>query len=170
MLLLSVSNFAPSAQSQPPEVKVLSAIGMRQVMLDLGPECERATGYVLAITFDSTGRIAQRIAAGENVEVVLINRSAIDPERCLLSVLVMAKTEQLGSYAGRKLARRLTRSIPYLGALIALATLGTAIRRKGWVGGALHTGLDAIPYVGGAKNLAEVARGRDFLPDKVTAR
>ena len=82
----------------------------------------------------------------------------------------MAKTEQLGSYAGRKLARRLTRSIPYLGALIALATLGTAIRRKGWVGGALHTGLDAIPYVGGAKNLAEVARGRDFLPDKVTAR
>ena len=82
----------------------------------------------------------------------------------------MAKTRQLGSYAGRKLARRLTRSIPYLGALIALATLGTAIRRKGWVGGALHTGLDAIPYVGGAKNLAEAARGRDFLPDKVTAR
>ena len=78
----------------------------------------------------------------------------------------MAKTQQLGSYAGRKLARRLTRSIPYIGAFIALATLGTAIRRKGWVGGALHTGLDAIPYLGGAKNLAEVARGRDFLPDR----
>ena len=82
----------------------------------------------------------------------------------------MAKTRQLGSYAGRKLARRLTRSIPYIGAIIALATLGAAIRRKGWVGGALHTGLDAIPYLGGAKNLAEVARGRDFLPDKVTAK
>ena len=78
----------------------------------------------------------------------------------------MAQTKQLGSYAGRKLARRLTRSIPYVGTLIALATLGAAIRRKGWLGGALHTGLDAIPYLGGAKNLAEVARGRDFLPDR----
>ena len=82
----------------------------------------------------------------------------------------MARTKQLSSYAGRKLARRMTRSIPYIGAFIALATLGAAIRRKGWVGGALHTGLDAIPYLGGAKNLAEVARGRDFLPDRVTAR
>lgn len=84
--------------------------------------------------------------------------------------LVMAKTKQLGSYAGRKLARRLTRSIPYIGTVIALATLGAAIRRKGWVGGALHTGLDAIPFVGGAKNIAEVARGRDFLPDRDRAK
>ena len=81
----------------------------------------------------------------------------------------MAKTKQLSSYAGRKLARRLTRSIPYIGTIIALATIGAAIRRKGWVRGALHTGLDAVPYLGGAKNLAEVARGRDFLPDRKEA-
>jgi len=31
--------------------------------------------------------------------------------------------------------------------------------------GSLNTALDAIPYVGGVKNLAEAARGRDFLPD-----
>lgn len=78
----------------------------------------------------------------------------------------MAKTSRLQSYAGRKLARRLTRSIPYIGALIALATLGSAIRRKGVVRGALHSGLDAIPFLGGAKNLAEAARGRDFLRDR----
>ena len=82
----------------------------------------------------------------------------------------MAKTKQIGSYAGRKLARRLTRSIPFVSAFIALATLGVAIRRKGWVGGAIHTGLDAIPFLGGAKNLAEVARGRDFLPDRQSAK
>jgi hypothetical protein len=81
----------------------------------------------------------------------------------------MAKTKQLQSYATRKLARRLTRSIPYIGALIAIATVGSAIRRKGWVRGAIHSGLDAIPYVGGAKNLAEAARGRDFLRDKQIA-
>ena len=83
----------------------------------------------------------------------------------------MAKTKQLQSYATRKLARRLTRSIPYIGAIIAIATLGSAIRRKGWLRGAAHSGLDAIPFVGGAKNLAEAARGRDFFRDKpATAR
>jgi hypothetical protein len=91
-------------------------------------------------------------------------------DQYLLSPYVMPKSRQLGSYAGRKIARRLTRSIPYIGAIIALATLGSAIRRKGWVRGAIHSGLDAIPYVGGAKNLAEVVRGRDFFPDKVSSR
>ena len=82
----------------------------------------------------------------------------------------MAKTAQLQSYAARKLARRLTRSIPYIGALIAIATLGSAIRRKGVVRGTIHSGLDAIPFLGGAKNLAEAARGRDFLRDKSPAQ
>jgi hypothetical protein len=35
------------------------------------------------------------------------------------------------------------------------------------VRGAIHSGLDAIPFVGGAKNLAELARGRDFFPDRI---
>ena len=82
----------------------------------------------------------------------------------------MANARPLTSYAGRKIARRLTRSLPWIGAFIALATLGSAIRRKGLVRGAIHSGLDAIPFVGGAKNLAEVARGRDFLPDRVRTR
>jgi len=60
------------------EVKVLSAVGMRQVMLDLGARFERATGHTLAITFDSTGLLAQRIASGETVDVVMINQSALD--------------------------------------------------------------------------------------------
>jgi hypothetical protein len=77
-----------------------------------------------------------------------------------------SKTRQLSTYAGIKLARRLTRAVPYVGAIVALATLGSAIRRKGVVRGALHTGLDAIPFVGGAKTIAELVRGRDFLPDK----
>lgn len=79
----------------------------------------------------------------------------------------MAKTRPITSYAGRKVARRLARSIPWIGAAIALVTLGSAIRRKGFFRGSLHSGLDAIPFVGGAKNLAELARGRDFIPDRV---
>jgi hypothetical protein len=82
----------------------------------------------------------------------------------------MANPRPLTNYAGRKIARRLSRSLPWIGAVIALATLGSAIRRKGLFRGALHSGLDAIPYVGGAKNMAELARGRDFFPDRVRSR
>ena len=81
----------------------------------------------------------------------------------------MARTQQLGRYAGRKIARRMSRSIPYIGAAIALVTLTSAIRKKGFVRGLIHSGLDAIPFVGGAKNMAEMARGRDFFPDKAVA-
>jgi hypothetical protein len=51
---------------------------------------------------------------------------------------------------------------------VALLTIGNAIRRKGMLGGTLHTTLDFIPFVGGVKTLAEMARGRDFFPDKQT--
>ena len=80
----------------------------------------------------------------------------------------MANAKPIRSYATRKLTRRLTRSIPYIGAAIAIVTIGSAIRRKGFLRGVIHSGLDAIPFVGGAKNIAEAARGRDFLPDRVT--
>jgi hypothetical protein len=81
----------------------------------------------------------------------------------------MANAKPIRSYATRKLTRRLTRSIPYIGAAIAIVTIGSAIRRKGFVRGVIHSGLDAIPFVGGAKNIAEAARGRDFLPDRIPA-
>lgn len=63
--------------AQAAEVKVLSAVGMRQVMLDLGPKFERATGHTLAITFDSSGVIVPRIEAGEAADVLMIPRSGI---------------------------------------------------------------------------------------------
>jgi hypothetical protein len=78
----------------------------------------------------------------------------------------MAMQDQLSRYAGRKLTRRLTRSIPWIGGVLALVTLGSAIRRKGLVGGSVHTALDMIPFVGGVKSLAEAGRGRDFIPDR----
>ena len=77
-------------------------------------------------------------------------------------------THQLSRYAGRKMTRRLARAVPWVGAAVALVALGSAIRRKGFVGGTVHTALDSIPFVGGAKNLVEFARGRDFIPDRIT--
>ena len=60
--------------------------------------------------------------------------------------------------------------MPWIGGLVALATLGAAVRRKGLLRGTADTVLDLIPFVGGAKNLAEAARGRDFIRDKPASR
>jgi hypothetical protein len=60
----------------------------------------------------------------------------------------------------------MTRAIPWLGAALALLTLGRAIRQKGLFGGTLDTALDFTPFVGTVKNMAEVGRGRDFIRDK----
>ena len=78
----------------------------------------------------------------------------------------MTIKESLKKYGTRKLTRRLTRSLPWIGGVIAIATLGGAIKRKGLFGGLTHTALDAIPYFGGAKNIVEAVRGRDFIRDK----
>lgn len=68
-------------------------------------------------------------------------------------------------FGGAHLGRRMARSVPYLGAVVVLVTIGAVVRRKGLVGGLLHAGLDAVPFLGAAKNVAEVVRGRDFVPD-----
>jgi hypothetical protein len=78
----------------------------------------------------------------------------------------MAVTKQLRQYATRRATRRLYRAMPWIGGIVAVATLGAAIRRKGLIGGTVDTVLDFIPFVGGAKNLAEAARGGDFIRDR----
>lgn len=78
----------------------------------------------------------------------------------------MSITRQAMQYGQRRLARKLVRAVPWLGGIVALATLGAAVRRKGVWGGALDTALDFIPFVGGVKNVAEIARGRDLIRDR----
>ena len=82
----------------------------------------------------------------------------------------MAVKPYVKQYARRKLTKRLVRSVPWVGTVVAVLTLGKVIREKGLVRGSLNAALDAIPYVGGAKNLAEAARGRDFLPNRPDLR
>ena len=56
--------------------------------------------------------------------------------------------------------------MPWIGAAVALATVATTVRRKGWLGGAAESALNATPFLGALKNTAEVVRGRDFIPDR----
>ena len=78
----------------------------------------------------------------------------------------MSITGQAIQYGQRRLTRKMLRAIPWLGAVVALGTLGASIRRKGALGGTVDTVLDFIPFVGGLKNTAEIVRGRDLIPDK----
>jgi hypothetical protein len=75
---------------------------------------------------------------------------------------------QAVQFGQRRIARKMLRAVPWLGGLVALVTVGRAIRRKGMVGGSVDTALDFLPYVGGVKNAAEVVRGRDFIPDRTS--
>ena len=79
----------------------------------------------------------------------------------------MSIRQQAVQYGQRRITNKLRRSIPWVGGILALMTLGAAIRRKGLFGGAIDTALDFTPFVGGVKNMAEVVRGRDFIRDKV---
>ena len=69
-------------------------------------------------------------------------------------------------YGSRRVTRKLIRAVPFLGAVVAAATLMRAVRRKGMLGGTADTILDFIPFLGGAKNAAEIVRGRDFIADR----
>lgn len=66
---------------------------------------------------------------------------------------------------GWSLARRLAKSVPYAGSAVAIGMVGYDIKRKGTVYGLLNSGLDAVPFVGTAKNVVEFFTG-DFFPDK----
>jgi hypothetical protein len=78
----------------------------------------------------------------------------------------MRISEHLVRWGGARLSRRLSRSVPWIGAAVGLLTVASTMRRKGVVKGALDTGLNAVPLLGAAKNVVELARGKDFFPDR----
>ncbi|MEO8521574.1 MAG: hypothetical protein ABI603_09435 [Acidobacteriota bacterium] len=78
----------------------------------------------------------------------------------------MTITNRIARWGGARLSRRMARSLPWLGAVIAVATAASTIRRKGVISGTLDTGLNSVPFVGAAKNAVELMRGRDFFPDR----
>ncbi|CAN5435865.1 hypothetical protein BH10ACI1_BH10ACI1_26080 [soil metagenome] len=66
---------------------------------------------------------------------------------------------------GWVLAKRIAKSIPYVGTAMSVGLIGYDIKRKGLVKGVINSGLDAIPFVGLGKNAIEFFTG-DLLADK----
>ena len=74
---------------------------------------------------------------------------------------------KLVNAGGWTIAKRVAKSIPYVGTVMAIGLVGYDIKRKGVVKGVLNSGLDAIPFVGLGKNAIELLTG-DFFPDNDT--
>jgi hypothetical protein len=66
---------------------------------------------------------------------------------------------------GWQVAKRVAKTIPFGGAAVVVVLVGSDIKNKGVVYGLVNSGIDAIPFVGLAKNAVEFFRG-DFIPDK----
>src|SRR6266851_7460602 len=70
---------------------------------------------------------------------------------------------------GWELAKRLIKPIPIIGSIVAVGLAGYAIKKKGFLRGSLHVGLDVTPVVGTAKNVVEIFTG-DLIRDKASNR
>lgn len=66
---------------------------------------------------------------------------------------------------GWQVAKRVAKTIPFGGTAVAVILVGSDIKNKGLVRGVVNSGIDAIPFVGLAKNAVELFRG-DFIPDR----
>ena len=66
---------------------------------------------------------------------------------------------------GWRVAKRIIKPIPVVGTVLVIGLAGHEIRKKGWLRGVFHVGLDATPVVGTAKGLVELFTG-DLIPDK----
>lgn len=75
-------------------------------------------------------------------------------------------TESVLRWGGARLSRRMRRAVPVLGTVIAVATVGAAVRRKGFVRGLVDTGLNAMPWLGAIRIGVETLRGRDLIADR----
>ena len=71
LLLLSLA-------AAPAELKVMSAVGVQEVMEDLGPMFEQVSGHKLTIVFDPLGRVLKRIDDGETADVIVLPAQGID--------------------------------------------------------------------------------------------
>lgn len=70
---------------------------------------------------------------------------------------------------GWQAAKHIAKAVPFGGTAVAVILVGADIKSKGIVLGLVNSGIDAIPFVGLAKNAVELVRG-DFIPDKKRKR
>jgi molybdate transport system substrate-binding protein len=70
--------FGPTGIASAAEIKALVALGVKEIVDDLGPKFERASGHKLAIKYGTLGGVVKMVKGGETADVVIIPRQGID--------------------------------------------------------------------------------------------
>jgi molybdate transport system substrate-binding protein len=75
---LSICLFAQFAAAQSGAVRLMASNGMKAVIEELQPRCERSIGHPLAIQYGSTVGLRAKIDAGGPFDVAILTSDAID--------------------------------------------------------------------------------------------
>lgn len=78
MLAALVLILVGAVQAAADEVKILAAGAVFDALARLAPEFERRTGHRLVANFDAVGALRERVAAGEQPDVVILSAPALD--------------------------------------------------------------------------------------------
>lgn len=116
LALLIVLSHAAVARAA--EVKVLSTIGMRSALNELGPRFERETGHRLAIRYDVASLLKRRVEGGEAYDVAILTSAATDD--LAQQGRIIASTRAVIARAGNGLAVRAGTPRPDIGSVEAL--------------------------------------------------
>jgi molybdate transport system substrate-binding protein len=76
--LAALACFALAGITQAAEIRALVALGMKDVVDDLGPKFEKASGHKLAIKFGTLGGVVKMVQSGETADIIIIPRQGID--------------------------------------------------------------------------------------------
>jgi len=70
--------FAPMADGDAAEIKIISSVGARAVLEELKPQFERATQHKLLIAFGTAVPLKRQIEAGETFDVVILTPALVE--------------------------------------------------------------------------------------------
>jgi molybdate transport system substrate-binding protein len=161
----AIGVFFTAASANAAEIKVLCAVAMQQLMEDLGPKFEQATGHKVSATIATLGPSLKRVQDGESYDVAWIARAGIESlvkdGKAVASTVTAIAVTQIG-VAVRKDAPRPDISSPeaFKRALLAAKTITHANPKYGGLSG-IH-----VSKVLERLGIAEQMKSKTVLLDK----
>ena len=118
LLTCFLAQGAGGSPGDPPAVHVLASNGMKAVIEELQPRCERAIGHPLSIEYDSTSALINKIDAGAAFDAVIL--TSVGVEQLVKQGKVAAGTRADFARSGIGLAVRSGTARPDIGTPAAL--------------------------------------------------
>lgn len=151
--------FSPAARAQ--EIAVLSSAAYKEVMHELLPQFEQASGRKVAVRYSSSTDILKRTEAGERVDVVILASDWL--EKLIQSGKIVPGSRTDLARSGIGVAVRAGAPKPDIGSADAVKRAVLAAKSVGYSGGASGTYMVGLFQRLGIAEEAK-AKGRQTLP------